>query len=117
MSNRLKIPHQPPLLFADIMLAKEGNVADVHIAFSTIPSLPMLVEGAAQSCGAFRERDDEEAFIASLKNIKLHHPPKQKEFTARITDMHRFESMRFVGFEIFEQDTLIASGEFVMAVY
>ena len=84
----LDLPHLPPVLFAKKLLKKDGNVADVLIEFNEHPTLPMLVEAAAQSSAAFRKREDESAFLASIKNVELLVEPKSVTLIAQVIDEH-----------------------------
>jgi len=114
----LDLPHLPPILFAKKLLKKDGNMADVLIEFDESPTLPMLVEAAAQSSAAFRKREDESAFLASIKNVELLVEPKSTTFIAQIIDEHTFDSFRYVSFKIFESDDkLVAKGSFVLTVH
>jgi len=114
----LKLPHLPPILFAKKLLKKDGNVADVLIEFDEYPTLPMLVEAAAQSSAAFRKSEDESAFLASIKNVELLVEPKSTTLISQIIDEHTLGNFRYVSFKIFESDDkLIAKGSFVLIVH
>jgi len=112
--QELKLPHIAPIRFAKKILTKEGNFATVLIEFETIATLPMLVEAAAQSSAAFRVDDSENGFLASIKGVKLFQKPSSLSLIAKIEDAHRLDAMRYVNFEIFQEDILIASGTLVI---
>lgn len=112
----IKLPHLAPIKFAKETLRKDDKSADVLIEYEQIPSLAMLVEAAAQSSAAFRINDKESAFLVSLKGIKLLHKPTKMQFVVKARDEHRLEQMRYVGFEIFEDELCIATGTLVIAV-
>lgn len=114
--TEIKLPHRLPIKFAKYVLKKEEKYADVLIEFEQIPSLPMLVEAAAQSSASFRVNDKENAFLVSLKGIKLLQKPTKMQLTAHVTDEHRLDVMRYVGFEILEDAKTIATGTLVIAV-
>ncbi len=114
--TEIKIPHLAPIKFAKYTLTKGEAFADVLIKFEQIPTLPMLVEAAAQSTASFKVDESEHAFLVSLKDIKLLQEPTKMELIAHVTDEHRLEQMRYVGFEIFEDETCVANGTLVIAV-
>ena len=115
--TKIKLPHLAPIRFAQDILQKEEKTARVSLEFEMLPSLAMLVEAAAQSTAAFRESDNENAYLVSLKNIKLIQKPLQKSLEVFIVDEHRLDKMRYVGFEIFEKEISIATGTLVIAVH
>lgn len=115
--TEIKLPHLAPIKFAKATLDKEEKSARVLIEFEQIPTLPMLVEAAAQSSAAFRINDKESAFLVSLKGIKLLQKPIKMSLVAHVRDEHRLDKMRYVGFDIFEDETTcVASGTLVIAV-
>jgi len=114
--QEIKLPHLAPIRFAQKILLKEGKMARVSLAFGMLPSLAMMVEAAAQSSAAFRVNDSENAYLVSIKGVKLHQNPTQENLVAEIIDAHRLDMMRYVEFQIFEQETCIASGTLVIAV-
>ncbi len=114
--NSIKLPHLAPIKFAKKTLHKELKTADVFVEFGQLPSLPMLVEAAAQSSAAFRVNDNESAYLVSLKNVKLIQKPTQMSLVVHVTDEHRLDNMRYVGFEIFQETISVATGTLVIAV-
>jgi hypothetical protein len=110
------LPHLAPIKFAKFTLEKDEVSAKVLIEFEQIPTLPMLVEAAAQSSASFRTNDSESAFLVSLKGIKLLQKPTKMQLVAHVRDEHRLDKMRYVGFDIYEDDTCVASGTLVIAV-
>jgi len=114
--TEIKLPHLAPIKFAKYTLRKDEKSADVLIEYEQIPTLPMLVEAAAQSSASFRVNDKENAFLVSLKGIKLLQKPTQLKLVAHVTDEHRLDKMRYVGFEILEDKICIATGTLVIAV-
>jgi hypothetical protein len=114
--TKLKLPHIAPVRFANFVIEKDDKKARTTLEFPQIPSLAMLVEAAAQSSAAFRKNDKESAYLVSLKGIKLLQQPSSMSLEAVIEDQHQLDKMRYVGFEIFEQNRLIANGTLVIAV-
>jgi len=114
--QKIKLPHLAPLRFAQEILVKKEKMARVSLEFGMLPSLAMMVEAAAQSSAAFRINDKENAYLVSIKGVKLHQNPTQANLVAEIFDAHRLDKMRYVEFQVFEEDTLLASGTLVIAV-
>lgn len=115
--REIKLPHLAPLKFAKSTLEKDEKSSRVLIEFEQIPSLPMLVEAAAQSSASFRINDKENAFLVSLKGIKLLQKPTKMSLVVHARDEHRLDQMRYVGFDIFEDETVcVATGTLVIAV-
>lgn len=114
--EKIKLPHLPPIRFAREILQTDGKDADVLIEFEQIPTLPMLVEAAAQSCAAFRKSDDESAFLVSFKGVKLLKKPVKQKLVAHVTEEHRLDFMRYVDFVIRDENDSIAAGKLVLAV-
>lgn len=114
--TEIKLPHLAPIKFAKYTLEKDEKSAKVLIEFEQIPTLSMLVEAAAQSSASFRIDDSESAFLVSLKGIKLLEQPTKMQLVAHVTDEHRLDKMRYVGFNIYEDETCVANGTLVIAV-
>jgi len=114
--TEIKLPHIAPIKFAKYILEKDDLTARVLLEFPQVPSLAMMVEAAAQSSAAFRVNDKENAYLVSLKGIKLLQKPTALTLEAKIVDEHRLDNMRYVGFEIFEKEVCVANGTLVIAV-
>ncbi len=115
--SELQLPHLSPILFAKKLLKKDGDIANVLIEFDEYPTLAMLLEASAQSSSAFRKHKDESAFLVSAKDVELLMEPNSTILTAQIKDEHTLGNFRYVSFQIFESDKLIAKGSFVLMVY
>jgi len=113
----IKLPHLAPVLFAKEVLFKEDKIAKVLVEFPMLPSLAMMIEAAAQSSAAFRENDRENAYLVSLKGIKLLEKATQTSLEIEIVDAHRLDKMRYVEFKVFEGEVCVASGTLVIAVH
>lgn len=112
------IPHQAPIRFAQSVITSSEKECLVNVSFETIPTLGMLLESAAQSSLAILDSDTnmEIGFLISLKNVKLLNPPKEKNLTARVellSSIGRFKNKKF---EIIENQNLIATGKFSVAI-
>ncbi len=112
----IKLPHLTPIKFAQYVLHKSDKQAKVSLLFPQIPSLAMLIEAAAQSSAAFRVNDKEDAYLVSLKGVKLLQDATDIELVAEIRDEHRLGDMRYVGFDIYQKETHLANGTLVIAV-
>jgi len=115
--TEIKLPHIAPIKFANYTLQKDALSARVSLEFPQVPTLAMMVEAAAQSSASFRVNDKENAYLVSLKGIKLLQKPTSMKLEAKVTDLHRLEQMRYVGFEIYEKETCVATGTLVIAVH
>lgn len=115
--TEIRLPHIAPIKFAQYTLQKDELSARVSLEFPQVPTLAMMVEAAAQSSASFRSNDRENAYLVSLKGIKLLQKPTSMKLEAKVIDEHRLEQMRYVGFEIYEQDTCVATGTLVIAVH
>ena len=114
--KEIKLPHIAPIKFAKYTLHKDEKKATVSIEFPQLPTLPMLVEAAAQSTASFRENDNESAYLVSLKNIKLLKKASSLKLTVIVVDEHRLGQMRYVSFTVLEDESIIANGTLVIAV-
>jgi len=114
--TEIKLPHIAPIKFAKYTLEKDELRARVLLEFPQLPTLAMMVEAAAQSSASFRSNDKENAYLVSLKGIKLLQKPTSTTLEAKVVDEHRLDKMRYVGFEIFEKETCVAKGTLVIAV-
>jgi len=112
----IKLPHLAPIKFAKEIISTTNSSAEVEIEYEQLPSLAMLVEAAAQSCAALKTDKNEEAFLVSLKGIKLLQKPTKMRLRASINEEHRLDKMRYVSFEIFEDKSCIAEGTLVIAL-
>jgi len=112
----LHLLHQAPLRFAKRVISLDENVAVVSNEFSSVPSLGMLVEAAAQSSAAFSEKDEQRkmGYLASLKNIKLITPPTSLYYDIHITLGATINNIGHFSFEAKQSDEVIASGSFVV---
>lgn len=112
----INLPHLAPIKFAKTILLKEIDKAIVEVEFDKIPSLPMLVEAAAQSSSAIGNEDIDIAYLVSVKNIQLFTPPTQNGFEIEVINEHNFENMRYMSFNVFEKEKIIVDGSFIIAL-
>lgn len=113
--NELNLPHKSPIKFAKNILSKELNKARVEVEFDEIPSFGMLIEAAAQSSAAVGQGDAKIGFLVTLKNIHLLNKPTKKNFEVEVVNEHNMENMKMMSFDIFEDDTKVSTGSFVIA--
>lgn len=114
--QELNLPHVAPIRFAKYIISKEPNRAKVKVEFDEIPSLAMMIEAAAQSSAAIGESDATMGFLVSLKNIKLLTPPTKTNLEVEVVNEHSMENMKMMHFDIFEDETKVASGSFMIAI-
>ena len=115
--QEIKLPHLAPIKFAKTVLFKDEKGARVSLEFPQIPTLSMMVEASAQSSAAFRSHDKENAYLVSLKGIKLVQKATQMNLEVEVLDAHRLDKMRYVEFKVFEGETILATGTLVIAVH
>jgi len=113
--TKLNIPHQEPLKFAKYIVSKDGDFAIVRVEFSSIPTLPMIAEAAAQSAATYGNNNDM-GYLVSLKNIKLLNKPKNIEYDIKIIQEYELEKLSYFNFEILQDNELMVSGTFIIAV-
>ena len=114
--TKLKLPHQEPIRFAKYVVSKDETTAMVKVEFDSIPTLPMIVESAAQSSGSFGSEDVSLGYLVSLKNVKLLQTPKLLHYNVKVINEYNIGSMTYYSFEFFEEEVLIATGSFIIAV-
>lgn len=114
--QELNLPHQEPIRFAKYIISKELNRARVKIEFDEIPSLAMMIEAAAQSSAAIGEGDAKMGFLVSLKNVKLLQTPLKKSLEVEIVNEHNMENMKMMNFDIFDDETKVSTGSFMIAI-
>jgi len=115
--QEIELPHIPPIKFAKYILNIVDNKARVLVEFDEIPSLAMLVEASAQSCGAFRDSQDfKGAFLVSVKNVKLLTKPTKTSYEVKVVNEHNLENMRYMKFEVFDDNVLVAKGTLIIAM-
>ncbi len=114
--KELKLPHQTPIKFAKYIINKKENSAVVKVSFDTIPSLPMIVEAAAQSSAALSDTQTRMGFLVSLKNIKLLEKLNSLQYDVKVSLEHQIEDFRYFSFEAYCNSILVASGVFIVSV-
>ena len=114
--KELNLPHQEPIKFAKYIVSKEDTSAVVKVEFDEIPSLPMLVEAAAQSSAAFSNEENKMGFLVTLKNIKLLNKPQALEYDVKVTFEHQLDALTYFNFEVYDEGILMANGIFIIAL-
>ena len=114
--QELNLPHKEPIRFAKHIISKDLNRARVEICFDEIPSLAMMIEAAAQSSAAIGESDAKMGFLVSLKNVKLLMPPTKTILEVEVINKHTMENMKMMSFDIFEGETKVSTGSFMIAI-
>lgn len=114
--KELNLPHKEPIKFAKYIVSKEDTLAVVKVQFDEIPSLPMLVEAAAQSSAAFSNEENKIGFLVTLKNIKLVNKPCSFEYNIKVIFEHQLDSLTYFNFEAYDEDILVVNGIFIIAL-
>ena len=114
--QELNLPHREPIRFAKEIISKESNRARVKIGFDEIPSLAMMIEAAAQSSAAIGEGNEKMGFLVSLKNIKLLTSPTKTTLEVEVINEHNMGNMKMMNFNIFEDETKVSAGSFMIAI-
>lgn len=112
----LHLPHQDPIKFARYVMFKDDKEALVKAEFDTVPTLPMIIEAAAQSSAAFGNDDVSLGFLVTLKNIKLLETPSSLKYKVKVISEYKMEAMTYFSFEFLQEDILIATGSFIIAL-
>lgn len=112
----LNLPHKDPILFAKSVIQTQDDTNSVKIEFDTIPSLPMLVEAAAQSSAAFDTGNGKMGYLVTLKNIKLFQKPCSLNYVVNVTSEQQIDALTYFTFETYDEDILIAKGTFIIAL-
>ena len=112
----LHLPHRAPLRFARQIISKGKDNARVLVKFDEIPSLAMLIEAAAQSSAAFGDGSAKMGFLVSLKNVKLTKKASRKNLEVEVHNEHNLESMKYINFEVFEDEESLANGSLVVSL-
>lgn len=114
--QKIKLPHQEPIKFAKYIIKKELNKAKVKVEFDEVPSLALLIEGAAQSSAALGDAEDKNAYLVSLRDVNLLKKAELKSFEIEVKHEFNLENMNSISFNVFENKRNIASGSFVIAI-
>ncbi|MDF1874733.1 hypothetical protein JHD48_03165 [Sulfurimonas sp. SAG-AH-194-I05] len=114
--KKLNIPHQEPLHFAKSIVSKNAHTALVSVSFSTPPTLPMLIESAAQSSGAFNIDASCEGFLVMMKDIHVHQDIKYTEYTIEIILQNELEKLKYFTFKVKKDKQVICTGSLVISL-
>jgi len=113
----LDLPHKDPIKFAKFIISKNDDEAIVKVEFTTLPSLPMLVEAAAQSSAALGDGKKKIGYLVTVKNIELLSPIKLFEYSVKVRTSHTIDKLNYFTFEVYtSKDIAILKGEFIIAL-
>jgi len=112
------IPHIPPIRFVKSLISSDEKGASALVGFDTIPTLGMFVEAAAQSSSGIVSNNDniEMGFLVTLKNIKLLQEPKSTTYIINVQLDYKLENFKSLSFDALDNDIVIATGSFSVAV-
>lgn len=112
------IPHVAPVRFVKSLISADFEKASVLIAFPYIPSLPMLIEAAAQSYSGILDNNEDirVGYLVTLKNIKLLHILESKELIVNVSLDHKIEDYKYLSFDIIQNNIIVAHGSFSLVL-
>jgi hypothetical protein len=112
------IPHLAPVKFVKSLIYADFEKASVLIEFDYIPSLPMLIESAAQSSSGILNdnKDIRIGYLVTLRNIKLLHNIESKELIVEVSLDYKIEDYKYLSFDIIQNEIIIAQGSFSLAL-
>lgn len=106
----MNLPHQKPVLFAKKIISIDKKSAQVECEFPFTPTLPMLLEAAAQASSAFSEQ--KEGFLAGASDIKLYKKVINRKVLICVNEEISMGSMKIFSFQIKD----ICEGKFTIHV-
>lgn len=99
----MNIPHQEPIKFAKELLEVNKEFIKVKCEFSSLPTLPMLFEAAAQSSAGFsQEKEAKIGFLVSVKEVKLNKEPDTLEYVIKVEKNLEFGAVCEFSFNVFD---------------
>jgi len=112
------IPHMPPIRFVKSLISADEENASVEVGFDSIPTLPMLVEAAAQSSSGVISQNLQVqiGFLVTLKNIKLLEELELKKYTIKIHLDYKLENFKSFSFNVYDEELTIATGLFSVSM-
>ncbi|WP_024954807.1 hypothetical protein [Sulfurospirillum arcachonense] len=108
----MNLPHLAPILFAKKIIEKNEKSARVECEFPYPPSLPMLLEAAAQSSVALNTNDKKEGFLVAASSLKLHKKVENQSVEIQVNAQMQMGNMHLFSFEVKN----IAEGKFTVYV-
>jgi hypothetical protein len=116
---RLKLPHLEPIRFAQDLVSRVDNTCIVNASFPYLPSLPMIIEAAAQSSAAYAKGDHNKesiAFLVMLKDITLLKAPNTSNLQITLDITQDMGSIVYFSFIAKDNQESIAEGSFAIAI-
>lgn len=93
----MNLPHLPPVLFAQKVVKKEEDILYVKCLFPCFPTLPMILEAAAQASSGFCE-ELKKGFLAAANSVVLKKEVDKKEVVIKVEKEVSLESMTLFNF-------------------
>ena len=115
----MNLPHQEPLIFAKKIVQRDKSTATVLCEFSTIPTISMFIEAAAQSSSAFSNHEDIKiGFLTLAKNVKLLNEIREKKFLLNLNIEIELNNIKQFSFEAYQKQngTKVVTGNFTIAI-
>ena len=115
----MNLPHLPPIRFAKEILTCNDKRATMLCEFSTVPTLPMLTEAAAQASSAFAQSDTpRNGFLVLIKDVFLHVKAQSLTCVVMIEERLSLGNSCEFYFEVFEKEggMMSASGSLMVVL-
>lgn len=106
----MNLPHLAPILFAKRIESKSDKGATVLCEFPTLPTLPMLLEAAAQASSAISDDEVKEGFLVSANSLKLYKKATERTVEIEVTQELKMQDMSIFSFSIKD----LADGKFTI---
>lgn len=115
MKRELYLPHGDFIRFAESVIECHDNRCVVDASFPSTPTLPMMIEAAAQCSAAFATQKHQDGYLVALKGITLHQKASSNSLRYVLTLEHQMGELAYFNFEAFEDDTTIVTGTLVIS--
>ncbi len=113
--QKLQLPHQKPIRFANNILHCNEKNARVLVEFECLPTLAMMIEAAAQSSAALHsDVTMKEGFLLAMKDISLIQKPTKQQMEVELTLLHTLDEMFLIDFQVFEDDITLVKGKLTL---
>ena len=107
------LPHKYPVRFIKEVQVEGENHAESLVEFKEIPTLPAVVEAAAQNVIFIRSlyREFDGGVLTGMKKIELLESLEAGVYQAKSTIGARIDHFCTVKFELLDEDVIVVKGE------
>jgi hypothetical protein len=108
-----KLPHKYPVRFIKEVQVECEEYAESLVAFKEVPTLPAVVEAAAQNIIFIHSmyRDFEGGVLTGMKNVELFKSLEVGEYNVKSTIVARLDNFCTLKFELLDKNIIVANGE------